>query len=73
MSIMTATGLPWQLLLMLSVIPSAVVWRLRPYEHLVVFTEVEATSMFLFAVFVLSAVRYMRAVMASPPMVSGRC
>ncbi len=73
LSIMTATGLPWQLLLLLSVIPSAIVWRLRPYEHLVEITEVEAASILLFAVLVFSVLRYLRAIMASPPVVSEHC
>jgi hypothetical protein len=73
LSIMTATGLPWQLLLMLSVIPTAIVWRLRPIDHHVVFNEVEAASILLFAVLVFSVLRYLRAIMASPPVVSEHC
>jgi polyisoprenyl-phosphate glycosyltransferase len=73
LSIMTATGLPWQLLLMLSVIPTAIVWRLRPIDHHVVFNEVEAASILLFAVLVFSVLRYLKAIMASPPVVIEHC
>lgn len=72
-SLLTATGLPWPLLLLLSVIPSSVLWRMRPYDFLVIITEIEVFSMVLFVACVFPVLRYLRAFMASPSVVAARC
>lgn len=72
-SLLSATRLPWPLLLMLSVAPSGVVWKLRPYGLPMHFTETEAVSVVLFVSMVFPVLRYLRSIMASPPVVEGRC
>jgi glycosyltransferase involved in cell wall biosynthesis len=73
LSLLTATGLPWPLMLMLAVFPSALIYKLRPYDLPMLFTEVEAAAMLLFAALVLPVLRHLTALMAPPPTVADRC
>lgn len=70
--ILTATGLPWPFLMLLSALPPMLLWGTRPYDLPCLITETEVTASAMLLLSWAAVLRYAIALRADPPQVVSR-